>query len=80
MECYGHRFDWIVIDSPPVLEVTDACLFARGDARVVLVVAGDCVGKDMARAAVDQLVAADADFAGVVLSRVETTHGYYSTY
>ena len=73
----GRDFDWIVIDSPPVGDVTDACLFAGGATRVLFVVAGDRVTRADARAAVDRLVAADASFAGAVLSRVSPRrHGY----
>ena len=74
----GADFDWIVIDSPPVGEVTDACLFARGSARVLFVVAANGVTRSDARAAVERLAAADASFAGAVLSRVTAkTFGDY---
>ena len=36
-----NRFDWIVLDSSPVLAVTDPCLIARAVSGVLLVV--DCV-------------------------------------
>ena len=76
-EMLGRDFDWIVIDSPPVGDVTDACLFAGGATRVLFVVAGDRVTRTDARAAVDRLAAADASFAGAVLSRVSPRrHGY----
>ena len=76
-EMLGRDFDWIVIDSPPVGDVTDACLFAGGATRVLFVVAGDRVTRADARAAVDRLAAADASFAGAVMSRVSPRrHGY----
>lgn len=71
-QTFGRNFDWIIIDTPPVSEVTDACLFARGDARVLFVVAANQVSGEMVQAAVARLAATDAEFAGAVLSRVRT--------
>lgn len=71
-QSFGRNFDWIVIDTPPVSEVTDACLFARGEARVLFVVAANQVSGELVQAAVARLAATDAEFAGAVLSRVRT--------
>jgi capsular exopolysaccharide synthesis family protein len=66
-----RHFDWIVLDSPPVLAVTDPCLIARVASGVLLVV--DCrhTDRDVAIAAVERLDAVGATIVGTVLNRVE---------
>jgi polysaccharide biosynthesis transport protein len=62
-------FDWIVLDSPPVLAVTDPCLIAQAASAVLLVV--DCArtNRDVASAAVDRLASVRANVVGAVLNR-----------
>jgi capsular exopolysaccharide synthesis family protein len=77
----GNHYDWILIDSPPVREVTDACLLARGaGARVLFVLAADRVTQRAARSAVGRLQEVEAGFAGAVLSRVNVRRGEYAYY
>src|SRR6202008_4042692 len=72
------RFDWIVIDSPPVMAVTDACLVAHDATGVLFVVGAEMTNRDTASVALDQLESAQAKFVGAVLNRVELKrHGYY---
>jgi capsular exopolysaccharide synthesis family protein len=73
-----RRFDWIVIDSPPVMAVTDACLVAHDATGVLFVVGAEMTNRDTASVALDQLESAQAKFVGAVLNRVELRrHGYY---
>ena len=73
-----QRFDWIVIDSPPVMAVTDACLVAHDVTGVIFVVGSEMTNRDTAGVALDQLDAAQAHFVGAVLNRVHLKrHGYY---
>lgn len=74
----GTHFDWIVVDTPPVGEVTDACLLAHSPARVVFVAAADVATHSSVRTALEQLEAADAAFAGVVLNRAKSKSRYYT--
>ena len=46
IECFREQFDWIVLDSPPVLSVTDACLITRVASGVLFVVG---IRSDVAR-------------------------------
>jgi succinoglycan biosynthesis transport protein ExoP len=69
-------FDVVLIDSPPVLPVTDATvLSAWVDATVVVVTAGATTGRQV-RAAVDLLRQAAAPIAGTVLNRAPTEEQY----
>ena len=53
-----EQFDWVVIDSPPVLAVADASVVANMASGVVFVVGADQTTRHAARAAVEQLHAA----------------------
>ena len=67
----GQHFDWVLIDSPPVLPVTDAMVLSQIVAGVVLVVSADATPLQAARQAVDQLDVARARILGAVLNRVD---------
>jgi capsular exopolysaccharide synthesis family protein len=73
-----RRFDWIVIDAPPVMPVTDAAILAHSAGTVLFVVGSEMTPRQSATAALDQLRQADAKFVGVVLNRVNVhRHAYY---
>ena len=65
-----NRFDWVVLDSSPVLAVTDPCLIARVVSGVLLVV--DCrhTTREVAAAAVERLDSVQANLVGAMLNRV----------
>jgi capsular exopolysaccharide synthesis family protein len=62
------HFDVIVLDSPPVLPVTDAVLLAHLADAVVLVMDGSKSPGDLVRRARDQLVQVGANIVGVVIN------------
>jgi capsular exopolysaccharide synthesis family protein len=71
-------YDWIVIDSPPVMAVTDACLLAHDATGVLFVIGSEMTDRKTATVALDQLEAANARFVGAVLNRVNLDrHSYY---
>jgi len=76
------HFDWIVLDTPPVMAVTDANLVAHHATGVVFVVGSEMTSRHAAKRAIDQLEQANARFVGAVLNRVDLTHNayYYSQY
>jgi capsular exopolysaccharide synthesis family protein len=82
LQSLGEHFDWIVIDTPPVMAVTDASVIAHGSSGVVFVVGAEMTSKGSARAALDQLDAVKARFVGGVLNRVDVRRNpyYYSKY
>ncbi len=81
MSLEGH-FDWIIIDSPPVMAVTDAALVAHYASGVVFVVGCEMTSRHAAKRALDQLEQAQAKFVGAILNRVDLEHNayYYSQY
>ena len=72
------KYDWILIDAPPVMPVTDAALVAHTAGGVLFVVGSEMTPRQNAAAAIEQLKGASAKFVGVVLNRVHIErHSYY---
>lgn len=71
-------FDWVIIDSPPVVPVSDATLVARVTDGVLLVVLSASTPFDLAQRARQEFK--DAAVLGVVLNRVAARSGYSSYY
>lgn len=75
---FAGRFDWIVIDSPPVLAVADSTLIVQDVAGVVFVVNTKTTAREAAAVAIERLDASGAKFFGAVLNRADIErHGYY---
>jgi capsular exopolysaccharide synthesis family protein len=72
-----RQFDWVVIDSPPVLAVTDASLIAHLTSGVLFVVGADRTSRHAAQAALEQLEAARAPFFGGVLNAIDLDRNPY---
>lgn len=73
-----EQFDWVIVDSPPVLAVTDASLIAHLATNVLFVVGADRTSRHAAQAALDQLDGTSAPFLGGVLNAVDLDrHAYY---
>jgi polysaccharide biosynthesis transport protein len=66
----ARDFDLVVIDSPPVLAVSDALVLSRYADRTVFVVRWARTPRAAVVTALKQVRAAGADLAGVILSRV----------
>jgi succinoglycan biosynthesis transport protein ExoP len=78
----GQHFDWIIIDTPPVMPVTDPSLVAHLATGVLFVVGAEMTSRHAAQRALEQLENARARFLGAVLNRVDLQHNryYYSQY
>ena len=77
-----EHFDLILIDSPPVMAVTDAVIAAHAANGVVFVVGSEMTSRQAARAAVEQLEQGRVHFVGAILNRVDLERNsyYYSSY
>ena len=74
----GDHFDWIVLDSPPVMAVTDSSIVAHVATGVVFVIGSDMTSRRTAQRSLDQLRNANAKLIGAILNRVDLAHhGYY---
>ena len=76
------HFDWVVLDTPPVLVVADSMVVANKATGVVFVVGADQTTRNAARNAVDQLQSANATVIGSVLNKadVDRHSHYYGSY
>lgn len=74
----AQHFEWIVVDTPPVMAVTDSAVVAHLATGVLFVVGAEMTSRHTAKRAIEQLVHARAKFVGAVLNRVDLEHnGYY---
>lgn len=77
-----NQADYLIIDAPPVIAVTDACVLAAKVDGITLIVNSGSVRPEMAQKAKDLLIKANGHLLGVVLNRVEIEeeHAYYYYY
>jgi len=82
MASLGGHFDWVMIDSPPVMAVTDSSVVAHLATGVLFVVGAEMTSRHAAMRAIEQLGHARAQFVGAVLNKVDLQHNsyYYSPY
>ena len=77
----GGLYTHVVIDSPPILSVTDAAILGRMVDAVVLVVRHGKSSKNVMRRARDLMIRSGAPIAGLVLNAVDINspeyYGYY---
>jgi polysaccharide biosynthesis transport protein len=75
-------FDWVLIDTPPVLAVTDAVIIAPKVAGVVFVIGSEMTRRVHAERALETLQSGTIRSIGAVLNRVdfERNKYYYSRY
>jgi capsular exopolysaccharide synthesis family protein len=77
-----ERFDMVIVDTPPVLAVTDACVLAPSVGGVVLVARSGQTDRRQLVRAKESLLAVKANLLGVVLHGIpqERREGYYYYY
>lgn len=75
-------FDWIIVDTPPVLAVTDAVIIAPKVSGVVFVVGSEMTRRAHAERALETLQSGRPQSIGAVLNRVDFDRNkyYYSRY
>lgn len=74
------QFDYVLVDSPPILAVTDAQVLANKTDGVVLVTSSGLTEKEAALKSKDLLDRAGANIAGVVLNRRNKKDNHYYYY
>ena len=75
-------FDWIIIDTPPVLAVTDAVILAPVVSGVTIVIGAEMTRRRLAERAIETIMQTRPKCAAVVLNKVdfERNRYYYSRY
>jgi capsular exopolysaccharide synthesis family protein len=80
MQMMGERYDHILIDSPPLINVTDPVILSTIVDGVILVVHGGKSTRDIVRRARQELCAVGAKIFGVVLNNVDLRREGYDDY
>lgn len=73
-------YDWVLLDTPPVLPVTDATVVARHTDAVIMTIKSGETDEEAAVRAVDQLQRVGARLAGTVLNAVSQAKDLYYSY
>lgn len=75
------RYEFVVIDTPPVLPVADTLTLAQFADAVVVVVDGQSTGSTAVRRALDALESVQAKLAGIVVNKANVrAGGHYGDY
>jgi len=84
LDSLREKYDYVIIDSPPLLPVTDGALLAREADGALLVVRSQRTTRDQVEQAVSNLQQADANLLGVVMvanrPSKKGSAGYYDAY
>jgi capsular exopolysaccharide synthesis family protein len=82
LQALAKQFDWVIIDSPPTVPVTDASIIAHQASAVLFVVASEGATLPTTVRALEQLDATNARFLGAVLNGVDLQRNafFYSPY
>lgn len=86
LELAGEYFDYIILDSPPILLVTDAAVIGKRTDGVLLVAASAATRKQSLAGAVNSLQTAGSKLRGVVMTMLPTkgpdsyAYGSYGSY
>jgi len=77
-----QAFDIVLVDSPPLLPVTDAVILARAADATLLVIAAGETKRSQVEQAAEKLAQVDATRVGVILNEVEVggRYGYRDSY
>ena len=75
-------FDWVIIDTPPVLAVTDAVIVAPYVSGLVFVIGAEMTRRAHAERAIETIQSGKPNIIGAVLNRVDLNRNkyYYSRY
>jgi len=82
VQALRSHYDWVLIDTPPVLGMADTLVLCPLVEGVVLVIAAEKSHRPAVQRAIDQILSTGAKITGVVLNRVnlERNSYYYGQY
>lgn len=76
LETVREEYDYVLLDMPPVLPVTDAAVMASSVDGVILIISAGEVSPEEAKRAKTQLEQGGANILGVILNKVPSQNGY----
>lgn len=74
----GQGYDWVLIDSPPVLAVADTIVLTRMVDGIVLVVEAGKTPRAALQAAIEQIASVGGRIVGVVLNKLDVKRSAYT--
>jgi capsular exopolysaccharide synthesis family protein len=77
LEVVREKFDYVLIDAPPIGSVIDAAVIANHCDGVIVVVSAKKNSRREERLAIEQMRVANPNILGVVLNRVELSKGIF---
>jgi len=82
LEAVRSHYDWVLLDSPPILAMADAAVLCPQVEGVILLVAAETPTKPAVARAIDQIQSVGGKVLGVVLNKVNLQRNsyYYSLY
>jgi non-specific protein-tyrosine kinase len=81
LDALSHRFDFVIVDTPPVLAVSDAVALSTEVDYVVIVAEAGRIRRKELREVETRLREANANIVGITLNRVKAANtGFYYTY
>jgi succinoglycan biosynthesis transport protein ExoP len=82
VEALKSHYDWVLIDTPPILAMADTPVLCPLVEGVILVVGAEVSGRPTLQRAIDQIVGVGGKIVGVVLNKVnlERNSYYYGQY
>lgn len=75
-----HKFDYVIIDGPPVLGLADALILSKQVVAVAMIAEAGSTRTGMLKMSVKRLVKAHANIMGGILTKIDAKHGLYGYY
>lgn len=72
-----ENYDYVLVDTPPIMPVTDACVVASRVDGVILILESGAISPQIAKEATTRLKQAKAHILGAVLNKVDVGAGHY---
>ena len=80
LDTLKSRYDWVIVDSPPVANLADTVVLASVCDMMVMVIKHNENDRDLVRRCVKRLRDIDTDIIGAVLNAVDVQGSYYNKY
>jgi Mrp family chromosome partitioning ATPase len=82
VDALRSHYDWVLIDTPPILAMADTPVLCPLVEGVILVIGAEVSGRPAIHRAIDQIRSVGGKFVGVVLNKVdlESNSYYYGQY
>jgi Mrp family chromosome partitioning ATPase len=74
----SQQYKYVVLDSPPLLNLADSRILAKLVDGVILVVGAGCTPRDLIHRAYVSALDAGSQVLGVAMNYVDTSVGYYA--